>query len=169
MCGLKIEEKLRRGNCPVHRMTSSLIVAVIVWSSSSMLDAQLANSPWPMFHKNSQHTGLSPYAGPSIAPRLRNNLFQRAEITTFTMPGRQNNVIMALFCFPIQREKAIFGTVSNHSTFHIPNYFIINRLRNRDSRQYWHANCAIFSGADSAKKPGCTQPGQRKAKQTATV
>jgi len=31
-----------------------------------MLDAQLANSPWPMFHKNSQHTGLSPYAGPSI-------------------------------------------------------------------------------------------------------
>jgi len=30
------------------------------------LFAQLANSPWPMFHHDVGHTGLSEYAGPSI-------------------------------------------------------------------------------------------------------
>jgi len=30
------------------------------------LHAQLADSPWPMFHRNAGHTGLSPYTGPTI-------------------------------------------------------------------------------------------------------
>ncbi|MDD5528681.1 MAG: PQQ-binding-like beta-propeller repeat protein [bacterium] len=34
------------------------------------LDAQLANTPWPMFHHDLQHTGRSPYIGPAT-PQLK--------------------------------------------------------------------------------------------------
>jgi len=50
-------------------MKAKLIMAVsaaVMVFAISLTFAQLANSSWPMFHQNPQHTGLSPYAGPSI-------------------------------------------------------------------------------------------------------
>lgn len=38
----------------------------MVAAAQSASAATLANTPWPMFHQNAQHTGLSPYPGPTV-------------------------------------------------------------------------------------------------------
>jgi len=46
------------------RIISGAIVSCILeLLSNSVLYAQLANSPWPMFHANAQHVGQSEYGG----------------------------------------------------------------------------------------------------------
>jgi len=57
-----------RGEEMKAKLIMALSAAVMV-SMISMTFGQLASSPWPMFRQNLLHTGLSPYAGPSI-PRL---------------------------------------------------------------------------------------------------
>ena len=47
-------------------MLSSLTPLILI----NTAQAQLADSPWPMFGQNLQHTGRSPYAGPEI-PELK--------------------------------------------------------------------------------------------------
>ena len=43
---------------PLGSVICSFVFAASSWS-------QLQNAPWPMFHRDVRHTGLSPYAGPS--------------------------------------------------------------------------------------------------------
>jgi len=43
-----------------------LAICVILWSVAPAT-AQLADSPWPMFHHDLSHTGLSPYYGPDTS------------------------------------------------------------------------------------------------------
>jgi len=42
-------------------------ICVILWSVTPAATDQLASSPWPMFHHDLNHTGLSPYYGPNTA------------------------------------------------------------------------------------------------------
>ena len=52
-----------------------LIIATIVLFSvfaPMMTSAQLADTPWPMFHHDLRHTGLSPYNGPQTADQKWN-------------------------------------------------------------------------------------------------
>jgi outer membrane protein assembly factor BamB len=46
----------------LYAVMSALVSSLFILPAYS----QLANSPWPMFHQNLRHTGLSLYAGPSI-------------------------------------------------------------------------------------------------------
>jgi outer membrane protein assembly factor BamB len=48
-------------NRKVFLQTPIILVAILTQFASG----QLANSPWPMFQHDAQHTGRSPYAGPS--------------------------------------------------------------------------------------------------------
>ena len=50
----------------MKQVFSAALCAVIALSLCAPLDAQLADSAWPMFHQNARHTGQSQYAGPSI-------------------------------------------------------------------------------------------------------
>jgi outer membrane protein assembly factor BamB len=48
---------------------STIIVVsliVLVTLTSPGIHSSLASSPWPTFHQNPQHTGLSPFQGPSV-------------------------------------------------------------------------------------------------------
>ena len=44
---------------------SSFVISAILWLVVPVATAQLASSPWPLFHHDLNHTGLSPYHGPN--------------------------------------------------------------------------------------------------------
>lgn len=48
----------------------SLLISFLLLLNLNIGYAQPANSPWPMYHHDPQHTGRSPYAGPEV-PNLR--------------------------------------------------------------------------------------------------
>ena len=50
----------------MRRILSVVSVAAVFGFSSVMGYAQLAATPWPMFHHDARHTGQSEYAGPSV-------------------------------------------------------------------------------------------------------
>src|SRR5215467_14118508 len=58
-------------------LLSSKLVPLVVFSlvissswltpkSEGLIATSLANPPWPMFHQNPQHTGLSLFRGPTV-------------------------------------------------------------------------------------------------------
>ncbi|GAJ08127.1 unnamed protein product, partial [marine sediment metagenome] len=54
----------------MRRTAAALLSASsIILCTAFPARAQLDSGPWPMFHYDERHTGLSPYAGPS-APAL---------------------------------------------------------------------------------------------------
>lgn len=54
-------EKLQKHFCVGGRLLA--VIMVILFASTAQ--AQLADSPWPMFRHDQRHTGQSPYVGPS--------------------------------------------------------------------------------------------------------
>jgi len=68
-----------------------IINAAIMVSMISMTFAQLASSPWPMFRCNLEHTGRSPYAGPSI-PSLAWSYQTRTNISSSPAIGADGKV-----------------------------------------------------------------------------
>ena len=48
------------------KFAASLMLAIGVSLLASSTDAQLADTPWPMFRRDAGHTGQSVYEGPSI-------------------------------------------------------------------------------------------------------
>ena len=52
-------------------LTSLVVLSLVILSLSSspliqLSNASMAPSSWPMFHQNAQHTGLSPFPGPTL-------------------------------------------------------------------------------------------------------
>lgn len=52
-------------------MLNTVIFLVILILTISSVSAQLADSPWPTFHGNSQRTGLSPYDTTHIDGKIK--------------------------------------------------------------------------------------------------
>jgi len=48
----------------LHRDGRTVQTALV--SDAAGLEAQLADTPWPMFHHDARHTGQGYFAGPSI-------------------------------------------------------------------------------------------------------
>jgi len=69
-------EKLQKD----FRMGEILLAVIMLILFASIAQAQLADSPWPMFRHDVQHTGRSHYVGPAYPVVIQSQNFQNSDI-----------------------------------------------------------------------------------------
>ena len=125
------EDEAIKGGIANENIISIIVIlvkiCVILWSVVPAATAQLASSPWPMFHHDLNHTGLSPYYGPNTAT---------VKWTFYTGGGR--GIFSSATIAP--DETIYIGTSGWH-------WFTRSRLYaiNPDGTEKWHWSPPLYS------------------------